>query len=124
MPLPGTDSTGGYTEAVGSGNLPTQTLAAAGSVIANAGVITAGAGLVVVTGADDTKGVILPVASPGKVVNVYSVNATNGLPVYPQINSTINGGSANSSVVIEGKSLARFVGTNATNWAASYTANS
>lgn len=79
-----------------------------------------------VTGADATKGVVLP-ANPGttasRFVVVYNSVATNGLPVYPPSSGTINGGSANAAVTIEGKTLALFFSTDAANWSAIYTAN-
>jgi hypothetical protein len=104
--------------------LNVETVAAAGTVIGNAAAIGSAVGLSIVTGADDTKGVVLPTTARGKVVYVYSNQATNGLKVYPPVNSSINGGSANAAVVIEGKTMAIFVGTSETNWAAIYTANS
>lgn len=76
-----------------------------------------------VTAADGTKGVILPTATAGAVYFVYNSVATNGLPVYPATSDTINGGSANAAVTIEGKTLAIFIAMDATNWAAIYTAN-
>ncbi len=96
-------------------------IAAAGSVIANA---TAIANTVsVVSGADDAKGVVLPASVAGKVYLVYSSQATNGLKLYPPVNSAINGGSVNAAVVIEGKSLAICVCTNSTNWGVIFTLN-
>lgn len=103
---------------------PVETIAAAGTVIANATAIGSNVGVSVVTGADDSKGVILPTALPGKVVCVYSNQATNGLKVYPPVNGTINDGSANTAVALEGKSFAIFVATNSVNWGAVFTANS
>ena len=81
--------------------------------------------LAVVTGADGTLGVILPaINKAGQTVAVYSATATNGLKIYPNTSGTINGGSANASITIEGKTMAIFVATdNATNWAAIYTVN-
>ena len=124
MPVLATNPSGQLTEPFAGSVLKTETVAAAGSVIGNATALSASCGLSIVTGADDTKGVILPVAQVGLVHEVYSSQATNGLKIYPQVNSTLNGGSANSAIVIEGLSLARFVGTSATNWAAQYTTNS
>lgn len=77
----------------------------------------------VVTGADGTLGVILPDLQPGSALEVYSATATNGLPIYPPAGQTINGGAGDSPVTIEGKTLAKFRKTSATNWAAQYTAN-
>lgn len=100
------------------------TIAAAGSAIGNATAIVNQ--FQTVTGADDTKGVILPTptaATLGDEYIVYSSQATNGLKVFPHVNGTINDGSANAAVVIEGKSAARFVAYDTTNWVAIYTAN-
>lgn len=123
MPALGTDINGNL---VGPFNpfVQIENIAAAGSVIANATAISASVGLSVVSGADDTKGVVLPASNPGTVKEIYASGATNGLKVYAPVNSGINGGSANSAVVIEGKTFARFVCTNSTNWAGIYTANS
>lgn len=95
---------------------------AAGTVIGNATAISHT--ISVVAGADDAKGVVLPTAVAGKIYAVYSSQATNGLKVYPPVNGTINDGSANAAIVIEGKSLALFFGTSATNYAAMFTVNS
>lgn len=122
MPTLATDANGIIPEAFPVSTAVAPTVAAAGTVIANATALSTG--FTVVSGADDTKGVVLPTAAPGKVCEVYTSVATSGLKVYPPVNGTINDGSANSAVVIEGKSLARFVGTSGTNWAAAYTANS
>ena len=51
----------------------------------------------VVTGADGTKGVILPAAIAGIQVDVYSSVATNGLKIYPASGDDINDGTANAS---------------------------
>lgn len=94
---------------------------AAGTVIANAAQLAHTVNIV--AGANDAKGVILPATAVGEVVIVYSSQATNGLLVYPPVNSSINGGSANASINIEGKSMAIFVGLTTTNWGAIYTLN-
>lgn len=77
----------------------------------------------VVSAADGTKGVVLPAGATGKVVTVYNSVATNGLKVYPPTSGTINGGSANAAVTIEGKTLALFICDDGTNWSAMFTAN-
>lgn len=97
-------------------------VAATGTVIANAAAITNA--VTIVTGADDAKGVILPTAVAGKQLEIYQNAATAGLKIYPPVNGTINDGTANTAIVIEGKSLARFRAINSTNWAAQYTVNS
>jgi hypothetical protein len=97
-------------------------LAAAGSVIGNAGAIVDM--VTTVTGADDTKGVVLPTPTAGQVAVIYSSTATSGLKVYPHVGGTINDGSANAAVVLEGKSMGLFIATSTTNWGAIFTANS
>jgi hypothetical protein len=77
-----------------------------------------------VTAADGTKAVVLPAAAEGRIMYVYNSVATNGLPVFPGSGDAINGGSGDAAVTIEGKTLAIFIGTSASNWAAIYTADS
>lgn len=97
-------------------------VAAAGSTQANATALTYRNNNV--TAADGTKGVVLPaIADAGHMVVVYNSVATNGLKVYPATGGTINGGSANAAVVIEGKTLAIFVASSSGNWGAVFTAN-
>lgn len=96
-------------------------VAAAGSAQGDAAALT---GMVnVVSAADGTKGVILPSAAEGLVIHVYSSVATNGLKIYPPSSGTINDGSANAAITIEGKTMAYCIGTSATNWAVIFTAN-
>ena len=97
-------------------------LAAAGTVIGNATAVAAR--FSTVSGADDAKGVILPsTASPGDEYLLYNEHATAGLKCYPHVNGDINDGSANAAVVIEGKTLARFIRMNDATWAGAFTAN-
>ena len=101
---------------------PAATLAALGTVIANAAPIVSR--LTKVTGADDAKGVILPAtAAPGDEFLIYSNAATAGLKVWPHVNGTINDGAANAAVVQEGKSLGRYINMDGTNWASSFVLN-
>ena len=123
MPLLSKDASGNMLEGVGSQTVAVETVAAAGTVIANATAISANCGLALVTGADDTKGVVLPATVPGKIVRVYNNAATAGLKLYPAINSTLNDGTANAALVLEGRFLATFVATSSTNWAAAFTVN-
>lgn len=97
-------------------------LAGTGTVQANAASIART--FTKVTNADNTVGVILPSPTAGDLYLVYSNTATNGLKIYPHSAGTINDGSANASITIEGKSLALFVANDTTNWTAMYTANS
>ena len=123
MAVLATDEAGNFLEAVNPTQGLYESIAAAGSVLANATAVGATVALSIVSGADDTKGVVLPQALPGKTLRVYSSQAGNGLKVYPPVNSAINDGTANSAIVIEGKTIAAFTGTSRTNWAADYTAN-
>ncbi len=102
-------------------NFAGQTLAAAGNSQATAAKIKAAVSNV--TGANGTLAVVLPKADVGNVRIVYNSVATNGLPIYPQSGGTINGGSGDAAITIEGKTLAILVKTDATNWAAIFTAN-
>ena len=87
---------------------------AAGSVIGDAAVL--GLGLNVVTGADGTKGVILPVAKPGMTVIVKGVTA-GVLKVWPQTGGTINALSASAAISLaSGATPAIFIASTATQW--------
>lgn len=94
MPLPATDSTGQLLEGV-KVTLPVAQPAAAGSVLANAAALSVGVNKV--SGADGTKGVVLPAGRPGDMVVVCNPTGST-LKVYPPVNGTINNGSANASV--------------------------
>lgn len=96
-------------------------VAAAGSAQGDAATLTAG--INTVSAADGTKGVILPAAVAGLVVEVYNEHASNGLKVYPATGDDINDGTANAAVTIEGKTLARFTALDTSTWAAIYTVN-
>ena len=89
-------------------------LAGTGTVITNAAAITNR--VTIVSGADNAVGVQLPAPTAGDLYIVYSSVAANGLKVYPQVNSTINDGTANAAYVMEGKTMHLFLAANATNW--------
>lgn len=108
----------------GSGNYVASEVAAltaTGSAQGNAASIVAKVSYA--TG-DDTVGVKLPTAAAGLVYEVYNLHATAGLKVYPNTSDDINDGTANAAVVLEGKTLGRFVALDNTTWAAQFTANS
>jgi len=96
------------------------TIAAAGSDQSGATAITNV--VTSVTASDGAKGVVLPAAAAGLEREVYNSVASQGLLIYPNTSDTINGGSANAAITIAGKSHARFVAYDATNWLAIYTA--
>jgi hypothetical protein len=77
----------------------------------------------IVTGADATKGVILPTAAAGIVVLAYNTDATAGLKIYPATGDDINDGTVNVAIVTEGKTLAYFVALDTATWSAIYTAD-
>ena len=100
-----TDGTGALNAASITGtllNISTQTLAAAGSAQGDAGTITRQ--LVFVTGADATKGVILPTVTNGKFIIV--VNTANAiLKIYPASGEKIQGGTANANISLAAYSV-------------------
>lgn len=111
---------GGMNRAGGLAVSDRKAYAPAGSTQTDATQITSQ--LADVTGADGTKGVILP-----KNINqvwVYSDTATNGLKVYPPSGMDINDGTTNAAVTIEGKTAALFVKVNETTFSAIFTADS
>ncbi len=96
-------------------------VAAAGSAQGDAAALAIGFNTV--TAADGTKGVILPTAVAGKQVRVYNSVATNGLKIYPATGGSINGGTANAAITIEGKTFAVLEAVDTLNWAAVFTVN-
>lgn len=100
-----TDGTGALNAASITGtllNISTQTLAAAGSAQGDAGTITGQ--LVFVTGADATKGVILPTVTNGKFIIV--VNTANAvLKIYPASGEKIQGGTVNANISLAAYSV-------------------
>jgi hypothetical protein len=101
---------------------PASTLAAAGSAQGDAASIVAPT--TYVSGADGTKGVVLPAASAGTIRIVHNLHATNGLKIYPASGDDINDGSADAAITIEGDTHATFLALDSSTWSAVYTANS
>ncbi len=94
--------------------LAVSAVTAAGSVIGDAAQLSQG--LSVVTGADGTKGVILPTAVPGMQVVVKGVTA-GVLKVYPKTGATINALSASAAISLaSGATPAIFVASTSTQW--------
>lgn len=81
-----------------SAQIEVGTIAATGTVQADAAVLTATNNLV--TAADGTKGVVLPVNEPDMSVHVVNTSAVSDLKVYPDLGSTINGAAANAAFVL------------------------
>lgn len=92
------------------------TVAAAGSTAADAAALSAQ--VTTVTGADATKGVILPAGDGelGTVLVVYSSAATNALKVYPPDGESINAGAADAAVSLVAQKPALFVRVSSTQW--------
>jgi hypothetical protein len=97
--------------------LPVETVAAAGSTAANAGVATT-YGVIHATGADATKGIKLPTAAAGKVVIVKNADAANAvLKVYPGTDDKINSATATTgSLNMAAKTSAMFVAISDVDW--------
>lgn len=94
--------------------LAVSSVTAAGSVIGDAAQLSQG--INVVTGADGTKGVILPTAVPGMQVIVKGVTA-GVLKVWPKTGATINALSASAALsMTTGAMPLTFVATSATQW--------
>jgi predicted RecA/RadA family phage recombinase len=99
---------------VQSNLLAVTAVTAAGSVIGDAAQLSQG--LNVVTGADGTKGVILPTAVPGMQVIVKGVTA-GVLKVWPKTGGTINALSASAALsMTTGAMPLTFVASSATQW--------
>lgn len=94
--------------------LAVSAVTAAGSTAGDAAQLSQG--LNVVTGADGTKGVILPTAVPGMQVLVKGVTA-GVLKVYPKTGGTINALSASAAMSLASGAIpAIFVASSATQW--------
>jgi hypothetical protein len=87
--------------------------AAAGSTQANATALAEG--LNVVSGADATKGVVLPTAVAGATVIVKST-AGAVLKIYPATGGTINALSANGALSIAASTSVMLVASSTTQW--------
>lgn len=75
------------------------TTAAAGSTAADAGVLPSGRSIYPVSGADDTKGVIIAQSDAwlGNQIHIANLVSNKILKVYPPTGGTINGASANAA---------------------------
>lgn len=89
--------------------------AATGSNIATANATT-GYGFCLVTGANGTAGVQLPVGSAQILTIKNSESAAAALKVYPPTGGQINEGGANNSITMAANSCADFFGFNTTHW--------
>lgn len=68
-----------------------------------------------VTGADNTKGVLLPATAGARIV-VSNTDATHGLKVYPPTGAQISGNGTNNSVVLAASQTEMFCRVSATQW--------
>jgi hypothetical protein len=97
---------------------------AAGSAIGNAAALSYGVNIV--GAADNTTGVILPVAVANAVVEIISTVNAKSLLVYPQVNSAIAGLGANAAMTLGPTNTGaaasaqlttvKLIATNATQW--------
>lgn len=96
-----------FNPAIVSVDQPTLTVAATGSVQGDAAALSLGFNEV--TGADATKGVILPVPNDGDTVIVDNSDAANAiLKVYPSTGLAINALAANGAISMAAKTSATF----------------
>lgn len=91
------------------------TVAAAGSTQGDATAVEADVDNVVVTGADGTKGVKLPVATAGRRIFVKNAAAAI-LKVYPNTDAAINAIAANGALDMAANTAALFVADSASQW--------
>jgi hypothetical protein len=96
--------------------LTTATLAAAGNSQATAGAIVSPSGsFILVSGADATKGVVLPAAAAGLIYYIKGIdNAV--LKVYPNTSDVINALSGDAALSMAAKTAAVFIAYDATTW--------
>ena len=97
-----------------------QSVAAAGSDQAGAGAITQGSGAVVIaTGADNTKGIRLPLLSDCTVGEAYFVmnNLSNKtLEVYPGVGDAVNVSSDNTAITVAADTINMFICMDSAEW--------
>lgn len=92
------------------------TVAATGANIATANSLAYGFN--VVTGANSSAGVQLPIPKfPGQVVKIKSWAAAGNLGVYPHTGGGINSGAANANTLMGSNNLNEFIAINTQNWA-------
>ena len=88
-------------------------VAAAGSTQADAASVKEG--FTRVTGADGTKGVILPAAEAGTIVRIKNATAAI-LKVYPASGDAINAGAANAAFSVPASTSVTLVAEDGTTW--------
>lgn len=87
-------------------SMATQILAAAGSTIADGGAITGQ--VIFVTGADATKGVVLPAVADGKIIILVNI-ANAVLKIYPvSASEKIQGGTGGANISLAAYGVAFF----------------
>lgn len=105
--------TAGTVTASSSLVIKSATVAAAGTNQGTAAAVAAG--FTLVSGADGTKGVVLPAASAGLVVIIKN-SAAAALKIYPATGDAINALSANASYDITNLTSTLLVAYDATTW--------
>jgi hypothetical protein len=103
----------GALTASGGVRVPVGAVAALGSTQANAAALAEG--LNVVSDADGTKGVRLPVAVPGAIVIVKNT-AAGALKIYPATGGAINAIAADGAYSITNLTSTMLVAASATQW--------
>lgn len=93
--------------------IPSATVAATGSTQANAAAV--GDGFTLVSGADATKGVLLPAAVAGRVI-ILKNNANAVLKVWPASGDAVNAIAADSNYVLAAYTSVLLVAYDATTW--------
>ena len=97
-----------------------QTVAAAGANQGAAGAIVQGSGaVVIVTGADDSKGVRLPLLSACTVGETYFVMnnlANKTLEIYPGVDDAINVAADNGAITAAADTITMFICMDSAEW--------
>lgn len=98
----------------GAIRLPVASVAAAGTNQGTAAALSEG--INVVTGADDTKGVVLPTAVAGMVVIVKNTVSGKTLKLYPASGAAVNAVAANGSYDLGSVLSTLLVASSTTQW--------
>jgi len=98
---------------LGWGNVPAAAVTASGTASGDSPVAV---GFTLVSGADATKAVTLPIAGAGKICVIKNADAAI-LKVFPATGDKINGGTATTGyLAVAASTIAKFVAYDATDW--------
>ncbi len=96
------------------GGMPVATVAAAGSTVSDAAALSVG--MNIVTGADGTKGVVLPTAPAAGTIVMIKGTTSGTLKIYPDAAATINAISSHANYTTGTVAPVMLIATSTTQW--------